>query len=42
MGTTAGMFCTITCTMPGQVGDPACAGAIYSGKCNGQSLCQVK
>jgi hypothetical protein len=42
-GATAGSFCTITCTMPGQLGDPACAGStIYTGKCSGQSLCQVK
>lgn len=42
-GGSVGSFCTRTCTMTGQTGDPACvATEVFTGKCSGQGFCQVK
>jgi hypothetical protein len=43
MGSTAGVFCTIPCTMPGAADPAECADtAIFSGKCSGKGFCQRK
>jgi hypothetical protein len=36
-----GTFCTIACAQAGQ-SDPTCTGESFTGKCTGQSFCQLK
>ena len=39
---TAGTFCTVPCATPQQNPAPECAATVFTGKCSGQSFCQVK
>jgi hypothetical protein len=41
-GASAGSYCTVFCATPRSTSAPECAGPIFTGKCGGDSFCQVK